>query len=123
MHTATLTTGELLRLTADRSGYDFQDIATACAAFEDASRSMYRELIEADFETPPAVNSPNRKVRRRLYVLCLMLDLDPADFGLTADDRLGMWPPDKRLRVLMLSRLKKVLASGQSAWIYTATAA
>lgn len=92
MFTRTLTFGEDLRIQVLRSPYPMQHLAVAAAQYEPANPNSYGALQDLD-EVPT-----NPRQRRRVYVLCLALGIDPAYYGLGESDRLGFWPSDDQMR-------------------------
>jgi hypothetical protein len=106
MFTAELTTGEWLRLAGERTGHDFLAIATACSLIDDSGRTSYATFIKRDFEVPPYEHKRGRRTRRRLYIYCLAVGVNPADLGLTDADRGAIWPPDDKIRRMLARQLQ-----------------
>lgn len=104
-----LTVGEDLLIEVgrykQRTGRDWTVVANACASVEPATRTPYSELL-ALTELPTKI-----KPRRRLYVLCLAIGLDPEHYGLTTADRFQFWPADELIR----EHLANVLATPYAA--------
>lgn len=96
--TRELTVGEDLGIEIDRSEYRnrFHHLADALKTHEDAARSTYELLLKLE-TVPSPTTGPNRKVRRRLYLVCVAVGVDPARYGLTSDDRAANWPGDQLL--------------------------
>lgn len=101
MLTRLVTIGQDLAVEIDASPWTLNAIADAAKKFEDAGRTTYGALLKLDAQVPPATSAPTAKLRRRLYVVCVALGVDPGRYGLTTEDRGALWPGDEMLAAML----------------------
>jgi hypothetical protein len=59
--------------------------------------STYQLLLDIKESDLDGKTAPKRKLRRRLYLVCLALNVEPARYGLGADVRNPEWSGDELL--------------------------